>query len=287
MEAVSSHFQVMARHDAAVRVGTPGGTVIFSRLPAGRSRITAQAPSVKFVLQGEETYCIAGRSRRVGPGEFILVEGDTDFEVRTSSSDELIGLCIYLGIDTPDDCEPRSRADLAAPVIGGSRLDPLSAMLSTYAGAMVHDPLSGAGLASKLVRQAGAGSEQFLTRFARAQRKLTQARPATRTEILQRLERARAFIHDQTDRLLTLDEIARVAALSRFHLIHAFGEAYGQSPLAYHRSLRLRAAAAKLRLGKASPSELADQLGYASPSAFTRAFKAEFGEPPSRFAVRR
>ena len=283
MRAVSSQFQPMSRHDEAVRTGTPGGTVIFSRLPAGRSRIAAHPPSLKFVLQGEETYVIAGRTRRVGPGEFILVEGHTDFEVRTSSRDESIGLCIYLGIAAPQE---RTTSELAAPVIGGSRLDPLSAMLSSYAGAMVRDLHAGAGLANRLVRQAAAGSEDFLTRFARAQRKLTQARPATRTEILQRLERARSFIHDQAGRLLTLDEIARVAALSRYHLIHAFGEAYGVSPLAYHRSLRLRAAAVKLRLGAASPSELADQLGYASPSAFTRAFKAEFGEPPSRFAAR-
>ena len=285
MEASSSQFEFMDRHTAAARAGSPGGTVIFSRLPAGRSSITAHAPSLKFVLLGEETYIIDGRSRRVGPGEFILVEENMDFEVRTSSSEESIGLCIYLGIE--EHRRHPGPSGLAAPVISGNRLDPLSTMLSSYAAALLRNPSAGARLAHKLVRRAGTGSEEFLTRFARAQRKLTQARSSTRTEILQRLERARAFIHDQAGRLLTLDEVAQVAALSRFHLIHAFGEAFGQTPLAYHRSLRLRAAAEKLRLGVASPSELADQLSYASLSAFTRAFKAEFGEPPSRFVCRR
>ena len=281
---VQTQFQLMARHGDGVRACTPGGTVVLSWLPGGRSRINGQAPSIKFVLQGEETYEIAGRRRRIGPGEFLVVEGGTDFDICTSRSDDSIGLCIYLGAD-PASASGSEQSELAAPVIGGSRLDPLSALLSAYTGALTHSPNSGTRLAQQLVRQAGEGSQAFLARFAKARRLLSQARPATRTEILQRLERARAFIHDHAHRPLTVDEIAREAALSRFHLIHAFSEAYGQPPIAYHRSLRLKDAAAKLSLGVASPTELSDQLGYASPSAFTRAFKAEFGIAPSRFAT--
>ena len=287
MNASQSQFKLMAQHGAGVRVGTPGGTVVLSRLPGGRSQIAGQAPSVKFVLQGEETYTIAGRTRRVGPGEFILVEGGTDFEVRTSSGDESIGLCIYLGTDASQSADASEQMDLAAPVVSGHRLDPLSAILCDYANTLARDPNTGLCLASGLVRQASAGSQAFLARFAHTRRRLSQAKAATRTEILQRLERARAFIHDHVAEIVTLDQIAREAALSRFHLSHAFCEAYGQPPLTYHRSLRLKDAGAKLRLGAASATELADQLGYASLSAFSRAFKGQFGVPPSHFATSR
>lgn len=274
---VGGHFLRMMNHGAGDR---GGGAVILSQLPEGRSQIAARAPSVKFVLRGEETYTIAGRCYRVGPGEFILVEAGVGFDVRTS--DGSIGLCIYLPVDEGDDGDTAS--EMGTPVIGGTRLDPFSKLLNSYAVAMKGEPEEAANLAAPLLSQAQNGSMAFLARFASTQRQLRQTKPATRTEILRRLERARSYIHENSYRRLSLDEIAREAALSRFHLAHTFCEAYGRGPLAYHRSLRLKDAATKLGRGLASATELAEQLEYAFPSAFTRAFKAEFGVSPSTHA---
>ena len=56
---------------------------------------------------------------------------------------------------------------------------------------------------------------------------LDAAKPSTRRDILQRLERARAHLHAHLDRNVALGELASVARLSRFHLARYFKRAFG------------------------------------------------------------
>jgi AraC-like DNA-binding protein/mannose-6-phosphate isomerase-like protein (cupin superfamily) len=63
---------------------------------------------------------------------------------------------------------------------------------------------------------------------------------------------------------------------------HRFRAELGTSPAAWRRRARLLAAVPLLR--GATVTEVAGRLGYATPAAFTAAFSAEFGVPPSRMA---
>jgi len=274
----STPFYLMSDHGEGERLPLRHGCVVLSRLPGGRSAVRALAPSVKFVLSGEEVYKIDGRSRAVRPGNFLLVEAGTEFEVATPRPDETVGLCVYLGVNgiQAGDRGPLSR------VIEGCAAEPLAPLLQRYARLLAARPESGSRLAPTIVQQVTAGAEDYLSTFASRLERLSSLKRSTRIETLQRVERARAFIHDHRDAPLTLDAIAGRAALSRFHLSRSFAEVHGLPPLAYHRRLRLESAARLLRDGAASPTELAERLGYGSLSAFTRAFRQAYGVPPSR-----
>jgi AraC-like DNA-binding protein len=271
-------FYLMSDHGEGERLALRHGCVVLSRLQGGRSSVRALAPSVKFVLTGEEVYKIDGRSRAVRPGGFLLVEAGTEFEVTTPRPDETIGLCVYLGV------APAPAGDRAplARVIEGCAAEPLAPLLSRYARLLASRPEAGPRLAPKIVQQVEAGAEDYLSTFASRLERLSSLKRSTRIETLQRVERARAFIHDHRDAPLTLDAIAGRAALSRFHLSRSFAEVHGLPPLAYHRRLRLEGAARLLRDGSTSPTELSERLGYGSLSAFTRAFRQAYGVPPSR-----
>ncbi|HEX8263615.1 MAG TPA: AraC family transcriptional regulator [Allosphingosinicella sp.] len=274
----STPFYLMSDHGEGERLPLRHGCVVLSRLPGGRSAVRALAPSVKFVLAGEEVYKIDGRSRAVKPGRFLLVEAGTEFEVSTPRPDETVGLCVYLGVTSAPTPErgPLSR------VIEGCGAEPLAPLLSRYARLLASRPEAGPRLAPKIVQEVSAGAEDYLSTFASRLERLSSLKRSTRIETLQRVERARAFIHDHRGAPLTLDAIAAQAALSRFHLSRSFAEVHGLPPLAYHRRLRLEGAARLLREGAASPTELAERLGYGSLSAFTRAFRQAYGVPPSR-----
>jgi AraC-like DNA-binding protein len=170
---------------------------------------------------------------------------------------------------------------LRAPALLGSADEPLAALLARYAAALAAQPDAGHSLARRIVREVGARTDSFLCDFRGRLDRMSSAKLSTRVETLQRLERARSFIHEHRGRPLALDEIAAHAALSRFHLTRSFAEAYGAPPLLYHRTLRLEAAAERIRGGWTSPTQAAEELGYASLSAFTRAFRHKFGIPPS------
>ena len=277
-----STYRMMSEHGEAVRSATADGMVVLSRLGNGASRVISLAPSIKFVLQGEECYTIAGRARRLKAGNFMLVEAGTEALVRVASGSETIGLCIYL----PTTSEPvLDLADIVRPVITGTSVDPLAMLLRNYAEKLAQDRRVSGPVTNELLRDAALGSQAFLSRFELKSSALTQVRASARTEVLQRLERALALIHANVRRPLCLEEISREAALSRFHLTRMFSKVYGSPPLSYHRKLRLKDAARELRCGIASPTQIAEDLGYASLSAFSRAFRSEFGVPPSRLAA--
>src|SRR3978361_628558 len=80
---------------------------------------------------------------------------------------------------------------------------------------------------------------------------------------------------------LTLDEIAGVAGVSRFHLVRAFGAARGLSVMRSGRARRLGKAARALAAGAPDILSLALDADYRSHEAFTRAFRDHFGVPPA------
>ncbi|MCP4617234.1 MAG: AraC family transcriptional regulator [Bradyrhizobium sp.] len=81
---------------------------------------------------------------------------------------------------------------------------------------------------------------------------------------------------------LTLDEVAAVGGVSRFHMVRAFAAATGMSVMRYVRARRLTKAACALARGAPDILTLALEAGYGSHEAFTRAFRDHFGVTPER-----
>ena len=79
---------------------------------------------------------------------------------------------------------------------------------------------------------------------------------------------------------VTLDDIAAVAGVSRFHLSRAFPAAAGQSVMRYVRARRLGEAARTLAGGAGDILSVALDAGYGSHEAFSRAFREHFGLTP-------
>jgi AraC family transcriptional regulator len=77
--------------------------------------------------------------------------------------------------------------------------------------------------------------------------------------------------------------LARRANFSRDHLDRLLAAATGETPAALKRRLLLERAAWQLRTAAATASEAAATAGYGSLAAFSRAFKAAYGVPPSEF----
>jgi AraC family transcriptional regulator len=93
-------------------------------------------------------------------------------------------------------------------------------------------------------------------------------------------QKALWFIESHLADALTLDEIAGVAGISRFHMVRAFGAATGLSVMRYVRVRRLTEAARALANGAPDILQLALEADYGSHEAFTRAFRDHFGVTP-------
>src|SRR6202047_3231721 len=88
------------------------------------------------------------------------------------------------------------------------------------------------------------------------------------------------FIESHLADQLTLDGIAAISGISRFHLVRAFAAATGFSVMRYVRARRLSEAARSLASGAPDILQVALDAEYGSHEAFPRAFRDHFGLTP-------
>lgn len=88
-------------------------------------------------------------------------------------------------------------------------------------------------------------------------------------------------MHQQPARAWTLEELARHAGSSRSVLAERFQRLVGSAPMQYLTQWRLLLAANLLRHSSAQLARIAEQVGYQTDTALSRAFRREYGAPPA------
>ncbi|WP_419831000.1 helix-turn-helix domain-containing protein [Methylobacterium sp.] len=100
-----------------------------------------------------------------------------------------------------------------------------------------------------------------------------------------KLARAVLAILEQPGARYSVDGLAALAGMGRTSFAEAFAAAFGQGPMEFVQRVRLRIAS-RLLTGTDLPVKvIAATVGYASRSAFSKAFEVEFGTAPSQFRM--
>ena len=94
-----------------------------------------------------------------------------------------------------------------------------------------------------------------------------------------RMARALTAMHEAPGEPWTLERMAERAGMSRTAFANNFREVVGQTPADYLTGWRVALAQSRLREGRPIKT-LAEELGYANPSALSRAFTAKVGMSP-------
>lgn len=144
------------------------------------------------------------------------------------------------------------------------------------------------------LNEAGAGSpggQAMLTRLAElmlldVMRRYMAQNPDFDTGLLaalkdDQIERALTLIHENPRASWNVDDLGKQVGMSRSALAARFKALLGMPPMQYVTRLRLQQACQLLRETQKSISEVADDVGYESEAAFSRAFKRLVGQPPA------
>lgn len=144
-------------------------------------------------------------------------------------------------------------------------------------------------------REQRPGGEAVITRLAdilviQAIRAWIDQDPGARTGWInalrdQQIGQAIALIHREPARNWTVAGLAHEVAMSRSAFAARFTELAGESPMHYVARWRMQVAMSALKDGGTTVGELANQLGYQSEAAFSRAFKRLNGMPPGMARV--
>lgn len=82
---------------------------------------------------------------------------------------------------------------------------------------------------------------------------------------------------------LSINEVARMAAMSRFHFVRQFKAVFGETPVQFRTRMRLDHAKHMLVQGEDSITDICMAVGFSSLGSFSSLFSRRFGRAPSQY----
>lgn len=258
-------------------------------------------PSFCIVLEGHSLLRVDGHEQiTISAGDFVLLPTTPAFTISSFEPAppvyfdprDMVGRKNELRYGTQ-----AGAADMRS--LGGSfEFDCVNpGMLASLLPPLIH--VRGSARLTQLVQMVGEesaserpGSEFVLSRLTEmllieAMRSTTAS--ATQPGLLRglsddRLARALKEMHANVAHRWSVIQLAQLATLSRSAFFERFTTAVGVSPMEYLLQWRMELAKELLSRGTVAVSEIAERVGYGSPSAFSVAFSRHVGQPPRKYA---
>lgn len=249
----------------AVTYADPPRAEEFTYRP-GRSMLVL-VTSGQFVMQRRDR----GGWRRDarGPGSLCVVAPGHDVRVRwrATSATPMRSLQLHLSPGAMGEESIPDEATINDPLLSAGAWALLRA-LDTGASALYADSIAQALYAHLALRARTAASPPA-----------GRARPLGARQVAQVTDYMRAHLADD----VTVDDLASVANISKFHFIRTFAATTGLTPSRYLRRLRTDTAAGLLTATTVPIAEVAARCGYRSAGQFSTVFRAEHGVSPSAY----
>jgi len=104
--------------------------------------------------------------------------------------------------------------------------------------------------------------------------------------MLLKIRRVLGYIDANLEAKISVDQLARLARVSRSHLCYLFKVETGLAPIQYIKRCRIERARDLLERTNLSIKEIRSRVGLPDRSHFTRGFKEAFGVTPTEYRNR-
>ncbi|MDM8164680.1 AraC family transcriptional regulator [Roseovarius sp.] len=264
--------------DGTLKTGV-AGLMIARRPEPSALEAMVYEPLVCFVVQGAKDTGTKAGSVRASAGRLLLVSHDIPIVSRiVEATRERPYLALILPLDL-------SVLRGLEEEIGGAGGGAVSRALSVHEA---EAPLREAfGRLLELVERPGeAGVLGPLVQKEIHYRLLTSPQGANLRALLQtdghagRIGQVIAHLRAHVADPLATEELARLAGMSRSSFHEHFRTVTATTPLQYQKELRLLQARERLQAGGQSVSAVAFEVGYESPTQFSREYARKFGASP-------
>lgn len=263
-----------ARYDADPGTGVERLRARFTR--HAYERHAHETYSIGMTETGSQTFTCRGVAHATEPGAIMLFNPTDLHDGRATTPDGFTYRMLYLdagtirGMLAGEAAEPEPLFDRPMAV------DPESAALIAEAYDATAPGLPTLARDEALLR--------MLLHLAGRYGGAPLPTPVTRTDRAILIVRDR--LRDAPEDDVSLQDLADLADLSRFHLTRLFQRRFGLAPSAYLRLLRLERAKRRLAAGE-PPADVAAALGFTDQAHLTRRFKAAYGMTPGRYRASR
>jgi AraC family transcriptional regulator len=252
--------------------------------------------SLNFNLDDNQPYFVGNKHYTVSPTKYLLINQGQSFSTLANGQRDsrMVTIAFKVGLAEQlyHDLSHTQDKLLANPVADETRTLTFfeqTHLVDDYLNARVPGLLSlseDAQLENSILQEK---LDELLThiisvqlRIGRDVEAIDKLKPSTRMEIYKRLHTGFEYMHDNYDRKLTIDAIARHACLSSFNFKRLFRDFYKQTPHQLISNLRMNKAADQLKAG-VPVKDVCRNVGYEDVSSFIRLFKRTMGVTPDQF----
>lgn len=240
-------------------------------------------PVLCLILQGRKQVSFGEQTLSFGPGECLLVSHDLPVRSKITRAPYLV-LVLSVNLATIrklyDEVAELVLDTGHARAVETHRVDPglldalhrYLALADSPADAKVLGPLISKEIHYRLLMAPFGGMLRSLIRH-----------DSDASAIARAIDHIRADIRSP----IAIPELARRVGMSVSTFHQHFKAVTSTTPLQYHKELRLLEARRLLQSGGASVTTAAFDVGYESPSQFSREYARKFGVPPSRDSTQR
>ncbi|WP_438431158.1 helix-turn-helix domain-containing protein [Gorillibacterium sp. sgz500922] len=226
----------------------------------------------QYTLAGEGVLETAGETYRIGPGRAIMVEVPGDFVYSFPQDGEswtFLFIQILPALIAPNWHEAKRRLGPAPFLPETSKpIRMLQAIFDEACAGRIADAYTASSMVYQFVTE--------LCRFA-------SLPPDDRREWPVKVRQVAEHLEAHYDQMLSLDQLAELHQVSKYHLIRMFTAAVGVPPGEYRSRIRIEQAMRLLRQTDESLDQIAERVGYSSGSYFIRAFRQMTGCTPGSF----
>lgn len=233
------------------------GNFILSNLKKFERHAHSTAPSIKFVLSGQEQYSINGRNYSLSANQYLLVDDSEWINTVVDSNESVKGVCIYPEKELLNEVVQYRTSSVESMLDNPSKKKKISLVHSLFnfkgnrTGTFLTQHVS--SILELYEKKESVDFNQFYLKLSECivedqlelegkLKQLSSVKRATKEELYRRAAMAKHYITDNYTEKISLDDLAEQVFLSKYHLIRTFKNCFQLSPYQYLLQIRLQKA---------------------------------------------
>lgn len=250
-----------------------------------------QTLSIKCAWGGAEHYLLGSRQLAVDGDHYLILNEGRHYGARIASPTPVTSLAVFFRPGMAD--EVHAAATMSAERALDCEHEPARRATGFAEHLRAHDAKASPLLASlRAAVEAGEDDEHWLEErlqallwamldaepgFRQRGRRIAGTSRSTHAELLTRIDRAADYMLSCHAEPMTLDEIAAVARLSKYHLVRLFRQVHGLTPFVFLARKRARVARELIERTELGLDEVVELAGFGSRYTMFRQLRAHCG----------
>lgn len=281
LDTLAGLIEAALAHDGEVPSAIHG--LYFGRSSAPSRPVHApQWPCLTLVVQGAKSLVVGQETFHYGPGEFVLVAVDVPTAsrvVRATGAKPYLGLAVAIDPVRLNELLARSPMPASDDVPHDVKAVSVARIPEKLLEALVRlvrllEEPQGIPAMAPLIEQ------EILYRLLTSPEGWRLVQIATKNSPANRVAQAIRWLKANFRKTLRIEDVARKVGMSESSLHQHFKSVTGLTPIQYQKHLRLIEARRLMLIDRLDVTSAALEVGYQSPSQFSRDFKRQYGLPP-------